>query len=210
MAERSLPRITVLEYDPAWRLRFEAIAAKLKKYLDGCSVTYTRIEHVGSTAVPGLAAKPNIDIIITVPDAENAEKAKEALVHEPSAEEHYKSYGDGGIRGRISMKPHVRNPLADQSIYVIREDDPDGQLVARCHLSLRNTLRLPAHEALRNEYGQVKLELSKTAIDGMDYGQKKNPIIRKILKTAGWSDADIDLKEALDYRLPGEWDDLPY
>lgn len=206
----SPPTVVVLEYDPSWPVQFHTIATKLKKYLDICSVPYTLIEHVGSTAIPGLAAKPNIDIIITVPDAENAAKAREALVHEPSPEEHYRCYGDGGIRGRISMKPHVRNRLADQSVYIIREDDPAGQLIVRCHLALRNTLRLPENEALKKEYGQVKMQLSKSAIDCVDYGQKKNPVIRKILKAAGWSDAEIDLKEALDYRIPGEWDDSPY
>ncbi|KAK5062989.1 hypothetical protein LTR84_005065 [Exophiala bonariae] len=181
----SHPVVTILEYDPNWPIQFHIIAKKLKKYLDLCSVTYRLIEHVGSTAVPGLAAKPNIDIVITVPDAENAAKAREALVHEPSPEEHYKCYGDGGIHGRISMKPHVRNPLADQSVYIIREDDPAGQLVVRCHLALRNTLRLPELEAFKEEYGRVKLQLSKSAIDDVDYGQKKNPVIRKILKSGG-------------------------
>lgn len=210
MAAPSLPAVTVVAYDPTWPVLFEEISQRLKQYLKICTVAYDMIEHVGSTAIPGLAAKPNIDIIITVPDAENADKAKEALIHEPSPEEHYKCYGDGGIRGRISMKPHVRNLLQDQSIYIIRENDPDGQLVVRCHLSLRNTLRLPEHEALKEEYGQVKLQLAASAIDGVDYGQRKNPIIRKILRTAGWSDAEIDLKEALDYRTPGEWDEPPY
>ncbi|KEF57433.1 uncharacterized protein A1O9_05350 [Exophiala aquamarina CBS 119918] len=210
MATPSLSTVTVVAYDPAWPLLFEGISEKLKQYLEKCAVTYELLEHVGSTAVPGLPAKPNIDIIITVPDAENADKAKEALIHEPSPEGHYKCYGDGGIRGRISLKPHVRHPLQDQSIYIIREDDPDGQLVVRCHLSLRDTLRLPEHEALKEEYGQVKLQLAHSALDGVDYGQRKNPIIRKILRTAGWSDAEISLKEALDYRIAGEWDEPPY
>lgn len=210
MAALSLSAVTVVDYDPAWPARFEEISKKLKSWLDSCAVNYNLMEHVGSTAIPGLAAKPNIDIIIIVPDAENADKAKEALIHESSPEEHYKWFGDGGIRGRISMKPHVRNPLADQSIYIIREDDPDGQLVVRCHLSLRDTLRQPEHEALKEEYGQVKLQLAGSAIDMVDYGQRKNPVIRKILKIAGWSDAEIDRKEALDYRIPGEWDEPPY
>jgi GrpB-like predicted nucleotidyltransferase (UPF0157 family) len=210
MAALSISAVTVVDYDPSWPVQFEEISDKLKNWLNSCAVTYKLIEHVGSTAIPGLVAKPNIDIIITVPDAENADKAKEALIHEPSPEEHYKWYGDGGIRGRISMKPHVRNPLADQSIYIIKEDDPAGQLVVRCHRSLRDTLRQPEHGALKREYGQVKLQLASSAIDGVDYGQKKNPIIRKILKIAGWSDAEIDRKEALDYRIPGELDDPPY
>lgn len=82
---------------------------------------YIVIEHIGSTSVLGPAAKPNIDIIIEVPNAENAEKAKEALIYEPPAAEHYKCYGDGGIRGRISMKLADRSLVPDQSVYVFSD-----------------------------------------------------------------------------------------
>ncbi|KIW14029.1 hypothetical protein PV08_06810 [Exophiala spinifera] len=204
-----LPVVKVVEYDPSWPSKFQEISQKLEHYLSISGVEYTSIEHVGSTAVPGLAAKPNIDIIIEVPNAEQAAKAKEALIHEPSPEEHYKCWGDGGIKGRISMKLHNRNELPDQSVYIINQEDPEGRLVVQCHRALRDTLRLPQHEALRAEYGRLKVHLATSSIDGVDYGQKKNPLIRRILQTAGWADEEIDKKEALDYRIPGD-DDLPY
>jgi hypothetical protein len=111
-----IKRFAVHAYDPAWPMHFQNIHNKLKLYLTDSNVQYTSIEHVGSTAVPGLAAKSNIDIIIEVPDAESADEAKEALTWGPPAEEHYKCIGDGGIAGRISMKLHDRDIIPDQSV----------------------------------------------------------------------------------------------
>jgi GrpB-like predicted nucleotidyltransferase (UPF0157 family) len=55
----------VVPYDPAWPAAYEVIAARLKKALGDAAL---RIEHVGSTAVPGLEAKPVIDVDLTVAD----------------------------------------------------------------------------------------------------------------------------------------------
>jgi GrpB-like predicted nucleotidyltransferase (UPF0157 family) len=110
--------ISVVQYDPAWPDHFQRIAEQLSYYLGLRGVEYLAIEHVGSTAVAGLAAKPVIDIIIEVPDACNAEMAKEALIHEPPPEAHYKCIGDGGIRGRLSMKMHGQNAVPSQNVYV--------------------------------------------------------------------------------------------
>jgi GrpB-like predicted nucleotidyltransferase (UPF0157 family) len=63
--ERMVPEnsITISPYDPAWPGRFEAEAARIGAALGSAAV---RIDHVGSTAVPGLAAKPVIDIQVSV------------------------------------------------------------------------------------------------------------------------------------------------
>ena len=110
------PVIQVIPYNPTWPAQFQQISLQLKQYLDLCSVQYLTIDHVGSTSVPGLAAKPIIDIIIEVPDAMNAEKAIEALTHEPPPEEYYKCIGDGGIRGRFSMKLHNRDAIPGRHV----------------------------------------------------------------------------------------------
>lgn len=114
-----VPVVAIVEYDPAWPEQFQQVSNKLKDYLSISQVKYLSIEHVGSTAVPGLAAKAIIDVVIEVPDAQNAELAKEALIHEPPPEEYYNHIGDGGIRGRISMKPNDRNAIPGQSVYVV-------------------------------------------------------------------------------------------
>jgi GrpB-like predicted nucleotidyltransferase (UPF0157 family) len=55
--------IEIVPYDPAWPERFAWLGAELRRALGGAAV---RIDHIGSTAVPGLAAKPVIDIQISV------------------------------------------------------------------------------------------------------------------------------------------------
>ena len=53
--------IVVTEYDPAWPARFERLRAEYAAAMDAAGVPVVAIEHVGSTSVPGLAAKPVID-----------------------------------------------------------------------------------------------------------------------------------------------------
>ena len=79
-------RIALVPYDPSWPARFEeeraAVEAAIEPWLAG------QVEHVGSTAVPGLEAKPTIDLLAPVHDLEDARAAIEALaaigyVHAP-------------------------------------------------------------------------------------------------------------------------------
>ena len=58
--------ITLAEYDPGWPGLFAREAARIRAVLGDIAL---RIEHVGSTSVPGLAAKPIIDILLVVPDS---------------------------------------------------------------------------------------------------------------------------------------------
>lgn len=63
---QSWPVVEVVAYDPSWPVRFDDECRLLAEVLPSAS----SIEHVGSTSVPGLAAKPIIDIVIVVPDVE--------------------------------------------------------------------------------------------------------------------------------------------
>jgi GrpB-like predicted nucleotidyltransferase (UPF0157 family) len=63
--ERATGRIEICDYDPAWPAAFEGEAARIASALGGAALA---IDHAGSTSVPGLAAKPIIDITLTVPD----------------------------------------------------------------------------------------------------------------------------------------------
>jgi GrpB-like predicted nucleotidyltransferase (UPF0157 family) len=62
-------QIVVVDYDPAWPARFEAECAAVKRALGDLAVA---IEHIGSTAVPGLPAKPIIDLLVGVRDLSEA------------------------------------------------------------------------------------------------------------------------------------------
>ena len=89
-------RVEVVPYDPAWPVRFEEIRGHLLSILSGQDV---RVEHVGSTSVPGLAAKPIIDIDIVLKVGESFEAVKNAL--EANG---YTHVGDLGINGREVFK----------------------------------------------------------------------------------------------------------
>src|SRR5260221_1959303 len=60
--------VTLADYDPAWPALFEREAARIRSAL---GYRVRRLEHVGSTSIPGLPAKPIIDIVIAIPDSSN-------------------------------------------------------------------------------------------------------------------------------------------
>ena len=186
------------------------MASQLGTYLATASVPYTKIEHVGSTSIPNLAAKPNIDIVILVKGGATAARARDALIWEPSPAEYYKCIGNGGIRGRISMKHSDWQQLPQRSVYIISETDEEGMLGLRGYRDLKRILCANTQEAesLRKEYEDVKWEMVQEGIeDGIEYGRRKNAIIGKILKRAGWTDEEVQKKEALDVRdIQDDWE----
>jgi hypothetical protein len=88
--------------------------------------------------------------------------------------------------------------------YIINATSPTGRIILRSHRSLRDILLLQEHASLKEEYASLKWSLSASTNDGVEYGQGKNPVIRKILLAAGWTEVEVDEKEALDRRAPGE------
>src|SRR5690349_20583042 len=88
---RSRP-VIVVDYDPAWPRLFDQLTVPVRSALGEVAL---RIEHVGSTSVPGLAAKPIIDISVVV-----ATEADVPLAIERLASIGYLHQGDLGIEGR--------------------------------------------------------------------------------------------------------------
>ena len=68
--------VTLADYDPDWPVLFTRETARIRAALGGRAV---QIEHVGSTSVPGLAAKPIIDILLAVPDSSDEQAYVPAL-----------------------------------------------------------------------------------------------------------------------------------
>ena len=98
--------ITVTEYDPKWPLLYDKEREKLIGVLKGnCLAMY----HIGSTSVPGLAAKPIIDIMAAVKSLEGADAAAAEF-----SRLGYEYCGEFGIKGRrylrIPEKPRRRRP----------------------------------------------------------------------------------------------------
>ena len=183
--------ITISAYDAEWPAQFEAIKDELAQDLAEEGIPVLSIEHVGSTSVPGLVAKPIIDILIVIHSADftmpRLQEVKDALGW-GARQGGYHYIGDGGVKGRWSFKLYDVEPV--RNVYVVAE----GSLPLRSCLALRDTLRV--NEGLREEYGRLKMGLARREYDNiMQYATLKNPVINKILREAGWSEADIDRKE---------------
>lgn len=94
--------IEVVAYDPSWPTRFDEVAATLTDAL--AAGPAARVEHVGSTSVPGLAAKPvlDIDVIVAPQDVPAAVVALERIG--------YRHRGDLGVAGREAFHAPDRDP----------------------------------------------------------------------------------------------------
>lgn len=177
----------MVPYSRAWPEQFEAIKADLASDLAFCNAEYISIEHVGSTSVPDLAAKPIIDIAIVIADVSKFEGIKYALTW-GERQGGYRHIGTGGVEGRWSFK--LYNIVPQRNVYVVLKDS----MALRSYLDLRDTLRRDT--ALRDEYGALKMELAQREWqDVMEYATAKNGMVRKILEKAGWSQDEVDEKE---------------
>jgi GrpB-like predicted nucleotidyltransferase (UPF0157 family) len=160
--------IEVVDYDPAWPTRFQQLRDEYAAALAAADVPVVAIEHVGSTAVPGLAGKPSIDVDIVVGarDVDSASAVLVGLGFEPR--------GEVGIPDRWAF--HEPDRLLDTCTYVVVA----GCLALRNHLAVRDVLRV--EPALRDEYGAVKKRVARTAADIYEYGAGKTAMVQRILE----------------------------
>lgn len=166
-----------MDYDPRWPERFQELRAGYSGALTRADVPYVAIEHVGSTSVPGLAAKPVIDLDIVVEEVE-VQAASDVL-----ASMGFRPLGELGIAQRWAFEEPER--LIGTATYVIVNDS----LSLRNHLAFRDILRRDS--ALRDEYAAVKRAGAATARDIFEYGRYKNAVVQRILALAGISEEDL-------------------
>jgi GrpB-like predicted nucleotidyltransferase (UPF0157 family) len=169
--------ISVVEYDSTWPQRFERLREEYAAVMAASGVPVVAIEHVGSTAVPGLAAKPIIDcdIVVAEKDVVAASRALVALG--------FTALGQLGIPLRWAFKEPER--LAGTNTYVVIE----GSLSLRNHLALRDIVR--ADPELREQYATVKRRLAAVANNIDEYGQGKSAMIQRILTAAGLTSKEL-------------------
>lgn len=204
--------IHVVPYDTKWSTQFDEI----QRHLHGLfaqshpPVAYSAIEHIGSTSVPGLAAKPNIDVLATFPSQEALETAVEALNWEIPVSPPFATYSQiprgGGIPGRESYKIYLPTwspyyaTTPERSLYLIADipENAAGQVQIRCYRTVRDVLLQDANRDLLDEYAWVKLALSKEVFeDPLTYSARKDGIVRKILLRGGWTMEEVEAKETL-------------
>ena len=138
--------ITVTEYDPLWPQKFQAESRLIRGILaDNCLAIY----HIGSTAVPGLAAKPIIDIMAVVKSLVQVDDAAEDF-----SQIGYEYLGEFGIAGRRYLRKGGEERT--HQIHIFQADDWHN--IGR-HLAFRDYLR--SHEKERSEYAAIKTELAQ-------------------------------------------------
>jgi GrpB-like predicted nucleotidyltransferase (UPF0157 family) len=163
--------ISVVPYNPSWADEFEKIKDELTPALLDFVIS---IEHVGSTSVPGLYAKPIIDIDIVI--GEGSFSKVNALLEKAG----YFHIGDLGITGREVFKYENKPHLTEHHLYVCNEDSDE----LKRHISLRDFLR--NNEDYRKKYSEIKLEMaSKFPHDIDNYIEGKQPVVLEIYEMCG-------------------------
>jgi GrpB-like predicted nucleotidyltransferase (UPF0157 family) len=160
--------IDIVDYDPLWPEKFQAHASVIKATIDAAAL---RIEHIGSTSVPALAAKPIVDILVVVADSGDESSylpqmeaaGYELRVREPDFREH-----------RM-----FRTPARDVHIHFYSSDSPEiGRL-----LTFRDRLRTSGED--RRLYEELKRRLAAQSWASMDaYAAAKTEVVERIIAGA--------------------------
>jgi GrpB-like predicted nucleotidyltransferase (UPF0157 family) len=157
--------IVIEEYDPAWPARFEQAKASLADALGSRAL---RIEHFGSTSVPGLAAKGIIDVLVEVEDVDDE------AAYGPALEAH-------GFAIRVRQPGHRMFRTADQDVHV--HVFTEGSDAARIRLLFRDWLRHDAAD--RRLYEDTKRTLARQEWEATnDYSDAKGNVVAEILTRA--------------------------
>lgn len=160
--------VVVEKWNPQWKYEYEKIVASLGKDIIYNSI---KIEHVGSTSVEGLSAKPVIDLDIVI------EKDKFAIIKELLNKKGYEHEGDLGIEGREAFSYSGKEELMTHHLYVC----PKNSKELFKHITFRNFLE--NNPALAAEYSKVKEQAAVIYPDDIDkYMEFKSEIIEKIYK----------------------------
>ena len=165
-------RVTVVPYNAAWKSEFEKIRDEIKAALED---TCDAIEHVGSTSVEGMMAKPCIDIDVVIADSSLLCEVVRRLggigyIHE----------GDLGIKGREAFKYSGKEHLMAHHLYVCTRDSAELYR----HLSFRDFLCKSPEAVLK--YSRIKEQAARLYPDDIDkYIEFKSPCIRELYAMCG-------------------------
>jgi len=167
-------KVVVLPYDPNWKTAFERIRQELENILGDLAL---RIEHVGSTSVEGLCAKPIIDIDIVISDYSVFDSVIDRL-----ALLGYTHEGDLGIKGREAFKYTNKPHLQKHHLYVCPQDSQE----LRRHVTFRDYLR--SHPDAAEKYGEIKKTAARLFPEDIDgYMAHKAHCIEELYRRCGLS-----------------------
>lgn len=159
-------RIVVVEHDPAWRTEFEEESQLISKVLRD---RVLRLHHIGSTAIPGIFAKPVIDLLMEVDNIVELDAsgcAMEGLG--------YESMGEFGIPGRRYFRRNNALGVRTHQVHAFEAKSPE---IAR-HLAFRDYMI--AHRAEARAYGELKRNLAREFPEDIQgYMNGKDPFIKE-------------------------------
>lgn len=162
--------VKVVEHNSQWSEMFQREAEQIADVLGDNLI---QIFHYGSTSVPGLKAKPIIDIMPVVRDLELVNTCREAFGNIG-----YKMFGDSGVPGRIYMEKGGENRTHHISAY--QYDDAKNIINS---LAFRDYLR--CHPEVCAEYGEIKSKAAlKYPTDYRSYCESKRTIVEQIVRDA--------------------------
>lgn len=173
--------VVVVDHDPRWAVVFEELRSRIWPVVSDLAIS---IEHVGSTSVPGLAAKPIVDMSIVA-----RREAVPALI-ERLATIGYVHRGNLGIEDREAFF----NPsgLPDHNLYL----GPRDGLGLRNQLAVRDHLR--THPEVARTYGELKKRLAVEHPDDiLSYIAGKTDLILEMLRRSGLSATELEAIESV-------------
>ena len=162
--------VRVVPPDSAWREAFAAEAAALRSVLGDEALA---IHHIGSTSVPGLQAKPTVDVLVEVREIEKLDD-----LEEPMAEKGYEAWGEYGIPGRRFFTKD-RGPERLCNVHVFEAGTPEVER----HLAFRDYLR--EHPETARAYGDLKKDLAERFPTDMEaYMEGKDAFVKETERAA--------------------------
>ena len=167
-----MPAVVVQPYSADWPRQFDAVRDELRGVFAFVEVA---IEHIGSTSVPELAAKPVIDVLVGAASLAYIEDRIASLA--ALGYEYVAKYEVELPLRRYFVKSSMLSPRIHVHAVVT------GSTIWREHLAFRDALRTNA--ALRSEYQELKVQLAARFVDNKAaYTEAKDPFIKAALRTS--------------------------
>ncbi len=160
--------VRLVEHDSAWAALFEDEARRVR---DAAGDLVVDVQHVGSTAVPGLPAKPILDLAIAASGSDSIPELVRRLVAIG-----YIDQGDAGSDGGYLLVRESRPEVRVAHLHIVAADDPQW----RGYVEFRDILR--QDPAARERYADLKRQLTSAfPNDRRAYTRGKHDLIREIL-----------------------------
>ena len=155
--------VEIVDHDPSWAVKFEAERPRLAGVFDGKVIG---IEHIGSTSVPGLCAKPIVDILVGLRELELSAEEIEGMERLG-----YEYLGEFGLPGRLYFR---KGEPRTHHVHVVAHGGDHWKR----HLFFRDALRSDPEELRR--YDELKRRLAAEGHSREAYTELKTPFIREV------------------------------